>query len=200
MGRRDALARCKIPAEDYHPGPRWETVWRRLSNFAQQHEVDPFDLIVAQFELGIRGRLFEPNQLLTAGAVKTCKKCEKELAGRLANHLAIQVQSLRLACLELRHRLPAASREDLVRTALSIDSTVYCMGPLFRHCAALAEGIADIASGFQASAAYMYWPRRRHYDDAWGPLIPVDLKASAEHLYWACVEARLRLVNDGDES
>jgi hypothetical protein len=192
VGRRDVLARCGATADRYFPGARWDGTWRRLVEFAGQNEADPFDLVVSQFEAGISARLLEPNQLLTPAALRVCLDAERALPSRLANDLKIQVRSLQLASWELERREPGVPWKDRVTAALMTESDVYSMGALFRFCVARAEQLPAVAEGYEPAAAYAYWPRHRHYDAAWGALIPAALKRSADRLYWGVVKARLK--------
>lgn len=180
--RTDSIRRqTKNPTAGFRLSERWtikdrqnKTIWDRLAVQLRALRMFPEILVSVafrQFALA-GGKTPLPNQLLVRPVVTAYRNqfapvTAEEAADKLRTE--IEVFQRFVACLLSRGN---RSLEEVRRFSL-LDRQVG-ISPLFRYCAAISEGLTDIADIFEPMASVQFSPSWRAYRDAWGDFLPPE--------------------------
>lgn len=181
--RRQHIRRAsKNPNATFYLPQQWKevdrfnkTIWDRLAQQVRARRLCPELLVSIAFKrFALSGAAAPmPTQLLSQQVLNYYRNqflpvTEEEARENLSIETTVfrrHVQSL----LECR----GSRTLDQIRRAALLDRVI-SVSPLFRYCAAVSEGIHDLAREFETMAIVQFSPSWRAYSAAWGDFIPQE--------------------------
>lgn len=158
-------------------GRRHRPVWERMAQLFLERGIDPVLFMQAQVN---RGSILPPAALVGEKAVAKYHAFIVEEAANIRNRLQLETLEARLAYGARSRAMPDLNSLAVWRGVLHDDSLE--ISPLWRFCAAVAEGLPDIVQELHDAALDQYLAFTAAYDQHWQCVLPERLKQEAQQI------------------
>jgi hypothetical protein len=155
-------------------GRNLSSLWPRLAKLLLEHGADPLLFMQAQIA---SGRMCAVNVLLSQRAIERYREFTVLEADRIRIRLLSENVEARTAYRKYATAVPGQSPEQVWR-AVFYDTTRQ-LSPLWRFCAAVIGGFADVAAEWHDAALDQYLGYMTAYDQHWSAMIPERLRHEA---------------------
>jgi hypothetical protein len=177
------------PTFGIHPIAHWDggvtlsgvqraNIWLKLASFFILNQFDAVQFIRAQFRISAKRRPL-PNEFLSPAAVERYQQFLKSGPEAKRLELRSSVESLQMALAHAQGFTRLSPRQQAV-AAISGDTLQAT--PLFRYCLAWAMALPELLPVYHEPALGHYVFSHQFYDEAWGDVVPAELRREAVEL------------------
>jgi hypothetical protein len=161
-------------------GRTYQPVWPKVAKRILELGADPVEYMRAQFmEVRVASCVPLPTQLYGKAATDRYQRVRRDARAWLCSVREFEIAAIRTECAILQRvgREPLRSMEMAIMNMASVQAS-----PLMRYCVAAAHVMLLPQAHWRPAAMRQYAFRADDYDDAWGDIIPAELKAAGRAL------------------